>query len=217
MSRRYGRKQRRAARETIATQGLQLAQFRGLELLYQKKLRATEAKTEFLLDSIRLWDGEIRSLLGGYTSFAINEPTFRVDHPDQIRQMPVIPPMPIGFLGVDTPSGRDSISYHVETLLGFMCGFDENDLARLRRLLTVRVMIGSDYPQGQAYYAISEETWRAMKREGPNNPGLERFIHRIAGDLVRLLVAPPKKKPSGDDLVPAMERQMHRSSKDWMR
>lgn len=63
-------------------------------------------------------------------------------------------------------------------------------------------MIGSDYPQGQAYYAISEEAWRAMKRAGPNDPGLARHIHRLAGDLVRLLVASPKKKPSGDDLFP---------------
>lgn len=213
MSRRYGRKQRRAAREQIAERDQTIWDCR--QALLREGIRSSGlARTaERLRESIQLWDSEIRSLLGPYTSFAIDEPTYRVDHPDQIRQMPVIPPLRLNLSGVY--SMEESISYHIETMLGFMCGLDERDLERLRRLLTVRVAVGRDYLQGEAYYAVSEEMWHQMKRDGPNNPGLERFIHRIAGDLVRLLVAPPKKKPSGDDLVPAMERDMRlRNLKD---
>lgn len=205
MSRRYGRKQRRAAREQIAAQAAQIDKFPMLEFLYQKKVRAAEAKIEFLLDRIHLWDSEIRSLLGPYTSFAIDEPTYRVDHPDQIRQMPVMQPLSVLPLG-PAEIVEQSYAYHIQTMLRFMVDLDERDLERLRRLLTVRVVIGMDYPQGQAYYAISEETWRAMKRAGPNDPGLERHIHRIAGDLVRLLVAPPKKPASAFDLVSAINQ-----------
>ncbi len=169
----------------------------------QVRGRSAERRVEFLRESIRLWDGEIRSLLGPYTSFAIDAPTYRVDHPDQIRQMPVMPPLSLLPFGPHDIV-EDSITYHIETMLGFMCGLDEEYLARLRQLLTVRVMVGREPRREDVYYAISESLWHQMKRDGPNSPGLERFIHRIAGDLVRLLVAPPKKKPSGDDLVDSM-------------
>lgn len=211
MASRYGRKQRRAAREMIEAQAAQIAKFPTIEVLYQKKVRGAEAQREFLLDRIRLWDSEIRSLLGPYTSFSIEEPTYRVDHPDQIRQMPVIPPLT--FRGVSEYSMQEVISYTIETMLGFMCGLDERILERLRRLMTVRVVVGSERYGNEAYWAVTETQWREMKAAGPNSPGLERFIQRIAGDLVRLLVAPPKKKPSGDDLVPVMERDMQRHSR----
>lgn len=215
MSRRYGRKQRRAAREKISYLDEQMWHARQAALREGIRSGEYDRKVKFLLDRIRLWDDEIRSLLGPYTSFAIDDTTYRVDRPDQIRQMPVMPPplsvLPLGPARIV----EDSIAYHIETMLGFMCGLEEQDLTRLRRLLTVRVMVGADYPQGQAYYAFSEQTWRELKRVGPNDPGIQRLIHRIAGDLVRLLVAPPKKKPSGDDLVPAMERDMRlRNFKD---
>lgn len=208
MSRRYGRKQRRAAQEMILDLACSNRMLQGRANDWMAERNKERTKAEFLLDRIRLWDSEIRSLLGPYTSFAINEPTFRVDRSDQIRQMPVMPPSPIGVLSIDSQIGMDSISYHLETMLGFMCGLDEDDLARLRRHLTVRVMVGSDPHGDAAYFAMSEHQWRHFKRGGPSDPGLERFIHRIAGDLVRLVLAPPPKKPSGDDLVPAMERDM---------
>lgn len=216
MSRRYGRKQRRAALDRIAVLERDLSGVADSLIRTVKAADKREGelmdKVEFLLDRIRLWDSEIRSLLGPYTSFAINEPTFRVDSPDQIRQMAVMPPMPIGFLSIDSPAQMESIAYYIETMLGFMCGLDEDILTRLRRCLTVRVMVGRD-PHGEtAYFVVSNEVWHQMKRDGPNNPGLERFIHRIAGDLVRLLVAPPKKKP---DRAPAPMPQGH--SRDWIR
>lgn len=79
-------------------------------------------------------------------------------------------------------------------MLSFVAGIETEDLVRLRRLITLRVQVGGDRPHGQAYYAVSEQTWHQMKKDGPDSPGLQRFIHRIAGDLVRLLVAPPKSK-----------------------
>lgn len=207
MSRRYGRQQRRAARDRIKV--LEMAHDMACTAAAhaQDRSMASERKIELLRDQIAMWDAEIRSLLGPYTSFAIDEPTYRVDHPDQIREMPVLPPLsglPLGPAEIV----QESISYHVETMLGFMCGLDEEILTRLRRLLTVRVAVGSDRDRERAYFAVSEQTWRQMKREGPNNPGLEWFIRRIAGDFVRLLVAPPKKKTSGDGLFPP-SREAH--------
>lgn len=207
MSRRYGRKQKWAARRRIAVLEAAHDMACTAAAAAQERSRASEHKAEFLLDRIRLWDGEIRSLLGPYTSFAINEPTFRVDHPDRIRQMPVLPPLPALSVG---PANvvEDSIAYHIETMLGFMCGLEEEDLTHLRRFLTVQVKIGSLNGDGAAYFAISEHQWRHFKRNGPDDPSLQRFIHRIAGDLMRLLMAPPKKKPSGDDVVDYMALAM---------
>lgn len=199
MSKRFGRKQRRAARETIA--GQEAALFSARQALLQEGMRADkfEQSRGFLLDRIKLWDDEIRSLLGPYTSFAINEPTYRVDHPDQIRQMPVMPPL--SAMGVGAYSMEETVSYNIETMLGFMYRLDERTQERLRRLLTVRVVVGSERYGNEAYWAVTEHQWREMKAAGPDSPGLKRFIHRIADDLVRLLVAPPKKK-QGDDLFP---------------
>lgn len=205
MSRRYGRKQRRAAQEMILDLACTNRMLRGRVNNQMAERNAARAEVEFLRDRIRLWDTEIRSLLGPYTSFSIEEPTYRVDHPDQIRQMPVLAPLSVRPFG---PSEivEQSIAYHIQTMLGFMYRLDEEYLTRLRRLITLRVVVGRE-PRGETgYYAVSEDMWYQMKRDGPNSPGLERFIHRIAGDLVRLLVAPPKEKLSGDDLVYEMER-----------
>lgn len=206
MSRRYGRKQRRVARDRIEV--LETAHRWACDTIDSERHRriTVERKVEFQLDRIKLWDTEIRSLLGPYTSFSIEEPTYRVDHPDQIRQMPVMPPLRV--VGLGTYSMEEAVSYNIETMLGFICGLDERVKERLRRLMTVRVVVGSERYGNEAYWAVTEFQWNEMKKSGPDSSGLERFIHRIAGDLVRLLVAPPKKKPSGDDLVPAMERDM---------
>lgn len=215
MSRRYGRKQRRAAREMILDLACTNRMLRDRVNDQMAERNAARAKVEFLLDRIRLWDNEIRALLGPYTSFAIDDTTFRVDHPDQIRQMQVavIPPLPP--LGVMSASAMpETLTYYVETMLGFMCGLDERNLERLRRLLTVRVMVGGDYPRAQAYYAVSEQTWNELKRAGPDGPGVARLIDRVASDLVRLLAAPPKKPERA--ARPDM-RKPTGHSRDWMR
>lgn len=200
MSRRFGRNQRRAARAQIEALTDSLESTRSGLLSHRIALRTLQDRNDALTHSIQYWDAEIRCLLGPYTSFAIEDQTYRVDHPDQIRQLPIMPPttIPLG----PTALMPEQVSYYVETMLSFIAGLEEEDLTRLRRLITLRVQVGRDRSQGQAYCALSEQTWHQMKREGPNSPGLQRFIHRIAGDLVRLLASPPKRLQEGDDLFP---------------
>lgn len=191
MSRRYGRKQRRLAQQQI------LGLAKGLATSVQEGMKIRRQR-DALMESIQLWDEEIRGLLGSYTSFAIDDTTFRVDHPDLIRQLPVIPPLSPEMLSASTMP--EHLTYYVETMLGFIAGLENDDLMRMRRLMTVRVQVGTDRAAGQAYYALSEQMWSDLKKAGPD--AWRRMTYRIASDLVRLLAAPPKKMPSGDDLFP---------------
>lgn len=208
MSRRYGRKQRREARATIEKLENHTIFFTDALIREARRRREAQDQRDFLVDRIRLWDSEIRALLGPYTSFAIDAPTYRVDHPDQIRQMPVIPPMRT-FWSVDSHVGMATMQQHIERMLIFMVDFDEDVLIQMRRYLSIRLQIGSERVN-EACYACSESTWKALTLD-PQGPGMERTIERMTRDMIRLLAAPkPKKKPSGDDLVPEMDRQSRR-------
>lgn len=193
MSRRYGRKQRRAAQEAIAERDETLWHAR--QALLREGIRTGEIEREAmaLKESIALWDDEIRGLLGPYTSFAITDTTYRIDSPDRIRQMPVMPPISMSaFL---SPSFMpESLTYHVETMLSFIAGLEDGDRATLQKLMTLRVQIGSDSSDNRAYWALSDKTWHDLKNAGPQ--AWSRMTRRIAADLVRLLAQPPKPKAS---------------------
>lgn len=215
MSRRYGRKQKRAARERILDLSCIVRNLQSR--LDNERVAHCKARGQvsMLLETMELWDSEIRGLLGPYTSLAFNDRTFRVDHPDQIRQCPIMPTLRLTGLGpADDLAMADSISYHVETLLGFVAGLDENDLNRLRRLITLRIMVG-DERRGSAYYAMSESAWNDLKRAGPD--AMRRMVQRVAADMMRVIARPAARptQPTGDDLVPAMERDLQmRNRKD---
>lgn len=198
MSRRFGRNQRRAERERIEALTGSLESARLGLLSHRIALRTLQDRNDDLTHVIQLWDAEIRSLLGPYTSFSVEDQTYRVDNPDQIRQMPVMPPTPMRPMPMALMP--ETLSYYVETMMSFIVGLDDEDLMTLRRLMTVRVQVGSDHSRGRAYFALSEQAWQQMRQDGPTSPGLNRFIHRIAGDLVRLLASPPKSKSA---LAPA--------------
>lgn len=157
----------------------------------ERELQAKRRDNERLLQTMRLWDQEIRALLGPYTSFAIDDTTFRVDRPDQIRRMQVIPQLRPDFLFAG-PEAMESLQYYIETMLGFIAGLDEDTNLQLRRLLSVRVKIGGDRTGQDAYYAISESMWAALKN-GPEE-GRERLAMRLGYDFMRLLSGPPKPK-----------------------
>lgn len=70
MSRHFGRKQRRAALAQIGRLQTENNKFARSTVILLRDKRELQAKIE-------LWDAEIRSLLGPYTSFAIEERTFR--------------------------------------------------------------------------------------------------------------------------------------------
>lgn len=204
MSSRYGRNKRRAHRAQIAELEKGSMQLHEMFIREARRRREFADKADFLMDRIRLWDEEIRGLLGPYTSFAIDDVTYRVDHPDQIRQLPVMPPRPTMF-SIDTMIGQESLEYYIATMLSFFTSLDERDLDRLRRLITLRIQVGSDHARDLSHYAISEQTWEDLKRAGPD--AWRRLTYRIAGDMVRLL-AQPKKKPGGDDMADSMRFAM---------
>lgn len=191
MGSRYGRKKRRAHLDMIA--GQDRAIINTQKRLEEARSNAAQerGKVDFLVNRIGHWDDEIRGLLGPYTSFAINDATYRVDHPDQIRQLPIVPPMPMQF-SVDTMVGQESMTYYIETMLGFFVELEEKDLMRLRRLLTVRVRVGSNQLQDSAYYAFSEQAWHDLKRAGPD--AWQRMVMRLAGDMIKLLAEPKRRQ-----------------------
>lgn len=190
MSWRYGRKQKRAHREMIAD--LACVNFNLQKRLdsAREEYRSERQKLNRLGDVIRDWDSEIRSLLGPYTSFSINDTTYRVDHPDQIRQMAVMPPLP-RIIDFSSEIMVESVAYHLSTILGFMVDLSEKDLMTLRQHLTLRVMIGSERLDS-SYYAFSESMWHALKNDSPE--GRERIASRVARDLVETLARGAEKK-----------------------
>lgn len=190
MGSRYGRKKRRQAREQIAELSAHLEICMGEATRQRAERNKARSEVEFLLATMRDWNDEIRALLGPYSSLAIDAQTFRVDHPDQIRQMAIMPPVSTEFL-FGGPPAKDSIRYYVETMLQFVCGMAEEDLMRLRRLLTMRIMVGSD-TKASAYYSISESAWWGIKNGGPE--AQRRLAFNAGQDLVRILAALPKKK-----------------------
>jgi len=191
MGNRYGRKQKRAHREMIADLACVSRSLQTRLDGARNDYRRERAKVSRLEDIFQNWDREIRSLLGPYSSFSINDATYRVDHPDQIRRMPILPPVS-GFINFDSDIGIESIAYYVETIFGFIVGLSEPDLVTLRRHIAMRVMVGSERQGDSSYYAFSESMWHALKTDRPE--ARTRMAYRIASDLVEVLARGAEKK-----------------------
>jgi DNA primase catalytic subunit len=183
MSKRYGRKQKRAHRETIAdlAWGMRTAQHQLAESRVLHK--RTHQALDDLREVIQFWDGEIRSLLGPYTSFSISDVTFRVSHPDSIRQMPIIMPVQLGALSEFDMVGE--MKNHVQNLLHVVCSLTEEDHVRLSRFISIRLKWG-DQNREQSAFALSEAMWQHMRADG--GAGVARLAQRIMPDLIRLIV-----------------------------
>lgn len=191
MSRRYGRKQRRAAREQITEMAGMLSSTSGTltrERIANSILRDRLSEITMVIEH---WDREIRYLLGPYSSFAIDNTTFRVDNPDQIRQMSILPPPAVWFdPGIMT---SDSLRYYVETMLRFVSDLDESDRMTLRRYLFMRLKIGTDHTDYTTGYAMSESYWNAIRQAPPEE--LWRLAKRITHEMVtHLAKSQPQQK-----------------------
>lgn len=189
MSRRYGRKQRRAAREMI--DGL-VKDNTSLHLHFVEEARGRRraaTQHENLVGVIKAWDADIRALLGPYTSFAVNDITFRVDHVDQIREVPIYPQLgPIGPAGITA----DSLTYHVQRIYSLIAELSEGDRVSLQQFLMFSIREGSDTVDS-AYIGMSQAYWNDLVRD--RSPGrLDRIARRMTEDLIRLLTVPKKKK-----------------------
>lgn len=194
MGSRYGRNKRRRHREQVATlQDMLLKRSAYLDEVLRRS-RQQAQHIERLKRIFADWDAEIRAFLGPYTSFAINDTTFRVDHPDRVRQMPVMPPLP-NLLACPPDHVPEMIEYHAVTMLSFIMGMAEEDLNRMRRLLTMRIQVGGDRPLDSAYYAMSEKAWQELKHAGPD--AMRRMIYRVAEDMLKLVSQPKQQRKTG--------------------
>lgn len=191
MSRRYGRKQRRVAREQITEMAGMLSLTHGAltrERIANKTLRDRLSDIAMVIEH---WDREIRYLLGPYSSFAIDDTTFRIDHPDEIRQMPVLPETTVRF-DQDMVAAPESLSYYVETMLRFVTDLDESDRLTLRRYLFMRLKIGTDRTGYTEGYAMSESYWNAIRQAPPED--LRRLAQRITHEMLTHLATANKQK-----------------------
>lgn len=206
MSRRFGRKQKRAMRAEIEglSYGLNLSEERRASLA--KDLRRTTNLYAELVSRIEDWDADIRSMLGPFTSFAVNDQTFRVDHPDQIRQMPILPPVPI-FSSHPSDMIGETVTYYVERILGLLTDLREDDLMTLRRYLRLRIECGSDR-ESSSYFAMSESYWENLMR---NPEAMRRTIPMIVEQLLRQLAQPPKRN-AADAMALAVQGASRRGS-----
>lgn len=189
MSRRYGRRQRRAAREQIEALTRDAFQLFTKSEQQQRDIVAQRALYYVLMQRIEDWDSEIRSMLGPYTSFAIDDTTFRVDSLDSIRQMAVMPPLSLSLLSPD--SVPDQVSYHVYRVLNIVASLEERDLMTIRQYLRLRIACGTDQ-EGEVYLGMSEPHWRHLQHHPEARP---RIVRDIAEHLLHKLAEPPKPKP----------------------
>jgi len=154
----------------------------------RNKAVSLEARLYALDEIIRRWDDEIRYLLGPYTSFAINDTTFRVNHIDQIRQMPVMPRERIGIFPGLIP---DQFSYYVETILHLVSQLHTEENIQLRRYLRFQIKIGSSSTDEVSHYGFSERLWHDLKLASSREQ--QRFAMRIGEEAAALMMKPPKK------------------------
>jgi len=157
----------------------------------ESRRKEVESKLYVLDEIISHWDSEIRYLLGRYTSFAINDTTFRVDDIDQIRQLPVMPQTPIEY-GFVTGLIPDQVSYYVETILYLISQLRTEENFQLRRYLRFQIKIGNSSTDEVAYYGFSERLWHDLKLAGPREQ--QRFARQIGEEAAALMMKPPKKK-----------------------
>ena len=188
MGNRFGRRQKRHMRAEIEERQAVNMTLNAVLTQERNKAVSLEARLYALDEIIRRWDDEIRYLLGPYTSFAINDTTFRVNHIDQIRQMPVMPRERIGIFPGLIP---DQFSYYVETILHLVSQLHTEENIQLRRYLRFQIKIGSSSTDEVSHYGFSERLWHDLKLASSREQ--QRFAMRIGEEAAALMMKPPKK------------------------
>lgn len=190
MASRYGRKKRRQAREQIAAlEHLGECQREAIRM-DRALLSRQRGDLERLRERMRDWDDRIRAMLGPYTSAAIDDTTYRVDRPDQIFQMPVMPQQPAPSFSAALMIAEETAVCYVENILHLIGEMREGDRTRLSRDLAFDIEVHG-YPRAQARYGMSEAFFNDLRRAGGD--GAEILARRIAPRIAELLLSSPKK------------------------
>lgn len=176
MSKRYGRNQKRRHRERIAA----------LEVSEQR-LGDRAARSERALSTLRSevadWDEEIRRLLGSYSAFQKDVPTFATDHP--IREMPAMERLqPYADYGADIPFSM-AMSQHIR-MQRYITTI-ESDPIRWSKLIR---FVEADRRGAHVAYSMSDEMVMQAKF-GPRE--MHYLAERIAYELINHANAGPEK------------------------
>lgn len=203
MSKRYGRRQKRAHRAAIvdmmSTMRLlhdSIFEQRMANELLRRRNEVLGESIAFMAQRFDFWDSEISALLGRYSSARITPATFRVSKDEVLRKLHVDSgPISLGALSSADFSAAASVAYYVQDMLNFVTQLSEPDLMSLRHYLTVRVKRADAPPDAYAAYAFSEAHWRDLKVEAKCKPeAFQRHIYRIAEEFMDVLTRPKKKE-----------------------
>ena len=191
MASRYGRKKRRQHREMIldlqCTERFLRQQLAGRE----REVWAQRRKIEEFQERFNDWNDRVCSLLGPYTSAAINDTTYRVDDLHTVRQMPVMPRLE----PVDFSRGPEAIpaqlEYYMENILHLIADLPPRDSTSLARRMFFDIEMHG-YRQRSAAYGFSEMMFRDLMRDGER--GIRILARKIAPQIAQLLLAEKKQE-----------------------
>lgn len=191
MASRYGRKKRQQHRELIADLE-RLAENQAQAIRMDRALLSRQRdELGRLRERMKDWDERVRAMLGPYTSAAVDDVTFRVDHPDEVAQMPIMPRIdPVMFLRSDTVA-EEQVAYYVESILHLIGSMREADRFRMSRDICFEIQARGQYRVGEARLGMSESYFQDLQRAGDD--GVAIMARRIAPRIARLLLEGAKK------------------------
>jgi hypothetical protein len=165
MSKRYGRNQKRRARERIAA--LEEAHTMDRALLADVSKRAADLDAE-----MREWDEEIERLMGSYSALRRHTPEMHSSHP--IREMAFMEPVSRAIDFSAEISASDMVLNVRERMRRFVFTMNRDDM-RMQRLIRFMEIDG----KGGVAYAISE---RAIAN-GFGKREISYLAHEIASNM----------------------------------
>lgn len=192
MSRRYGRKQKRAHRAQIADQQVRLMRQESRHLDYVHATEVIRRKFNYLVEAVQLRDEEMRSILGRYTALAVIPGIVPLGRNERLDRLPIHQPLSLSVLSQDMSA--ESMTYHVAEMLHLVAGLDESDLERLRKFIFLKVE-REGYREAEVRHSISREYWEQMKWTGQNGRhALQRLVHHVLPELTAMLTREPAKR-----------------------
>ena len=166
MASRYGRNQKRRARERIAALEKAHEMDRALLDYISKKAASLDAE-------MRQWDDEVRRLCGEYSALRRKTPTMETNHP--IREMPILGR--VGRVYAEAAIAEASPMATRERMRRFVFSMDRDDM-RLQQLIRFKETDGRG---NVVAYSVSET---ALKHGfGPRD--VDYLAREIAHNMVR--------------------------------
>jgi hypothetical protein len=192
MSKRFGRKQKRALREKVAQQQSDLMRQEARHLDYVQATSVIREKFNFLVEAVRLRDDELRDILGLHTALAVVPSVRRLSPNERFDRIPIYPPVSLSVLSADMTA--ESMTYHIAEMFHLVAGLDDENLARLRSFIFLKVE-REGYSEAEVRHAVSRDYWDYMKWKGQDGRhALQRLVHHVLPQLTAMVTKLPKEK-----------------------